>query len=160
VQASLVVMAQARQGVLIKGLAAPQLHGRQVRFSMLEVERMKRSNFLPVLFIVTLLLGSSRLWGHAVVVESTPKMNGIVNGPTLQIKLRFNARVDGKRSKVAVVDQNGVSRPIHLAQQVSPDSLLANISGLQSGKYQLHWQVLASDGHITQGDIPFSVVNP
>lgn len=120
---------------------------------------MKRCNFLPAVLVVIMLLGSGRLWGHAVVVESTPKMNAIINGPTLQIKLRFNARVDGKRSKLTVVDQNGVSHSVHLAQQVSPDSLLANISDLQSGKYQLHWQVLASDGHITQGEIPFSVVN-
>lgn len=122
---------------------------------------MKRRNFLPLVFTGTLLLlGSGRLWGHAVVVESTPKVNDVVSGTTLQIKVRFNVRVDGKRSKLTVVDQVGVSRPIHLAQQASPDSLLANISGLHSGKYQLHWQVLASDGHITQGDIPFSVVNP
>lgn len=122
---------------------------------------MKGRSFLPVVFVVTLLLlDASRLWGHAIVVESTPKANDIVNGPTLQIKLRFNARIDGKRSKLTIVDQQGVSRPIHLAQQVSPDSLLASISDLHSGKYQLHWQVLADDGHITQGDIPFSVVNP
>jgi len=146
--------------MLIKGLATHYPHSAPVVISILEVEKMKRCNILPVLFIATLLLGSGRLWGHAVVVESTPKVNDIVSGPTLQIKLRFNARVDGKRSKLTVVDQNGVSRPIPLAQQVSPDSLLANISDLRSGKYQLHWQVLASDGHITQGDIPFSVVNP
>ena len=122
---------------------------------------MNQRNFLPVVVTVTLLLlCSGRLWGHAVVVESTPKVNDIVSGPTLQIKMRFNARVDGKRSKLAIVDQDGVSHPVHLGQQVSPDSLLASVSDLHSGRYQLHWQVLANDGHITQGDIPFSVVNP
>lgn len=122
---------------------------------------MNQRNFLPVVVILALLLlGSGRLWGHAVVVESTPKVNDIVKGPTLQIKMRFNARVDGKRSKLTIVDQDGVSRPVPLGQQVSPDSLLASVSDLHPGRYQLHWQVLASDGHITQGDIPFSVVNP
>lgn len=122
---------------------------------------MKRRNFLPVVFIVTLLLlGSGRSWGHAVVVESTPKMDGVITGPTLQIKLRFNSRIDGKRSKLTLITANGVSRAIQLAHQVAPDSLLADVSHLHPGKYRLHWQVLAGDGHITQGDIPFSVVNP
>lgn len=122
---------------------------------------MKRRNFLTVaLTAIIMFLGTGRLWGHAVVVESTPKVNDIVSGPKLQIQVRFNARVDGKRSKLTLLTQDGVSRPIPLAPQVSPDTLLANISDLHSGKYQLHWQVLASDGHITQGDIPFSVVKP
>ena len=122
---------------------------------------MQRRNLFPVLVItVILLLGSSRLWGHALVVESTPKANDVVSGPTLQIKVRFNARVDGKRSKLTLVAQDGVSRPINLALQASPDSLAASLSGLHPGNYQLHWQVLAGDGHITQGDIPFRVVSP
>lgn len=107
-----------------------------------------------------LLLGSARLWGHAVIVESTPKANDVISGPTLQIKVRFNARIDSKRSKLTLMAPDGALRAIPLAQQVSADSLMANVSNLQSGKYQLHWQVLASDGHISQGDISFSVVNP
>jgi methionine-rich copper-binding protein CopC len=55
---------------------------------------------------------------------------------------------------------DGTSHAVDVLQQPSPDSLAATISGLHPGNYQLHWQVLASDGHITQGDIPFLVTAP
>ena len=74
--------------------------------------------------------------------------------------LRLNERVDGSRSRLALVAPDGIEHAIKLSQQTSPDSLLATVPNLISGKYQLHWQVLAGDGHITQGKIPFTVVVP
>ena len=121
----------------------------------------QRHNFLfwlVVATIVTISLG--RAWAHAVIVESTPAVNGVVTGPVLEIKLKFNSRIDGNRSKVRLMAPDSTSRAVTLSQQTSPDLLTAKIPNLTPGKYQLHWQVLASDGHITQGDIPFSVVNP
>jgi len=94
------------------------------------------------------------------VVESSPQTNGVVKGPVVGIKLRFNVRIDGPRSRLSLVGPDGASRALALVQQPSPDSLAATLSGLLPGKYQLHWQVLASDGHITQGDIPFTVTAP
>jgi len=38
------------------------------------------------------------------------------------------------------------------------DTLSAEAKGLRPGTYRLRWQVLASDGHITRGEIPFTVV--
>jgi len=37
------------------------------------------------------------------------------------------------------------------------DHLVGEADALAPGDYVLHWQVLAVDGHITRGDIPFSV---
>jgi methionine-rich copper-binding protein CopC len=31
---------------------------------------------------------------------------------------------------------------------------------LAPGDYRLRWQVLAYDGHITRGEIPFTVMHP
>ncbi len=96
-------------------------------------------------------------WAHAIIVESTPKINDVINGSVLEINLRFNVRIDGARSKLTLVLPDGTSRPVEFPRQSSPDSLSATVARLLPGKYQLHWQVLAGDGHITQGDIPFSV---
>jgi methionine-rich copper-binding protein CopC len=49
------------------------------------------------------------------------------------------------------------TRQVQLQQQPSPDLLTANATGLSSGAYRLRWQVLASDGHITRGEVPFNV---
>jgi methionine-rich copper-binding protein CopC len=42
-----------------------------------------------------------------------------------------------------------------MSSATGPDSLAAEIEGLVPGRYRLRWQVLAVDGHITRGDIPF-----
>jgi methionine-rich copper-binding protein CopC len=122
-----------------------------------------RSSSLPLrvlLLAITLSVVPLLAWAHAIVVDSSPQANGVVKGPMVEVKLRFNVRVDGPRSRLSLVDPNGNSRALDALQQPSPDSLAATISGLLPGKYQLHWQVLANDGHITRGDIPFTVTGP
>ncbi len=52
---------------------------------------------------------------------------------------------------------DGQSKPLTLDKQAAPDTLTAKVAGLTAGKYAIHWQVLATDGHITRGQIPFSV---
>ncbi len=120
----------------------------------------RRSSLLGLLIAALFSLSPERAWAHAIIVESSPKMNGVVTGPVVEIKLRFNVRIDGPRSRLTLVQPDGTSRAVEVLQQPSPDSLAATISGLRPGNYQLHWQVLASDGHITQGDIPFTVTAP
>lgn len=110
------------------------------------------------LLVGALCVLAGMAWAHAIIVESTPKANEVINGSVLEIKLRFNVRIDGARSKLTLVLPDGTSRPVEVPQQPSPDSLSATVPKLLPGRYQLHWQVLAGDGHITQGDIPFSVV--
>ena len=122
-----------------------------------------RSSSLPLrvlLLAIILSVGLVVAWAHAIVVESSPRANGLVKGPMVQVKLRFNVRIDGPRSQLSLVGPNGNSRALDALQQPSPDSLAATLSGLLPGKYQLHWQVLANDGHITRGDIPFTVTGP
>jgi copper resistance protein C len=101
---------------------------------------------------------AGQAWAHAIIVESTPKVNDIVTGPVLEIRLRFNVRIDGARSHLTLILPDGTSRAVESPQQPSPDSLSATVPKLLPGNYQLHWQVLANDGHITQGDIPFTLV--
>lgn len=119
-----------------------------------------RGSLLGFLIAMFFVLTPDQARGHAIIVESTPGVNGVVTGPRLEIKLRFNERVDGSRSRLTLVAPDGAAHAIKLSQQTSPDSLLATVPNLVSGKYQLHWQVLAGDGHITQGNIPFTVVVP
>jgi methionine-rich copper-binding protein CopC len=110
-----------------------------------------------VIFLGVVCLFAGSAGAHAIIVESTPRINEAVTGPVLEIKLRFNVRIDGGRSKLTLVLPDGTARAIELPRQLSPDSLSATVPSLLPGSYQLHWQVLANDGHITQGDIPFHV---
>ena len=96
-------------------------------------------------------------FAHAVLVEANPMANGVVAGPDVSIELRFNSRIDAARSRLTLVRPDQTVRPVSLSQSANPGSLNGQLTGLGAGEYKLRWQVLASDGHITRGEIPFRV---
>jgi methionine-rich copper-binding protein CopC len=102
-----------------------------------------------------------RASAHAVLVESTPGANSTVTGPDIAVKLRFNVRVDHGRSRLTLIaTQGGSAQQLTIGDDKTPDVLTAKAAGIKTGSYVLRWQVLAVDGHITRGDVPFIVRNP
>lgn len=111
-------------------------------------------------FAATLLLIfgiTSVAHGHAILVDSTPKPNATVKGPDLEVDLKFNSRIDGSRSRLVLLFADGSTSTLTIAKQSSPDHLLAKATNLKPGGCKLQWSVLASDGHMTRGEIPFTV---
>ncbi len=94
---------------------------------------------------------------HAILLESNPALKSAVTGPDVPIKLRFNVRIDALRSRLTLICPDGSSQALEIGKQSPADALLAEAKGLAAGAYRLRWQVLASDGHITRGEIPFTV---
>lgn len=78
-------------------------------------------------------------------------------GPKVGVALKFNSRIDSKRSSLSLLLPNSKVKTLTLAEQTAPDTLAAEADGLEPGKYRLRWQVLATDGHITRGDYAFTV---
>jgi len=94
---------------------------------------------------------------HAVLLESSPSLKSAVSGPDVPIKLRFNVRIDALRSRLTLIHPDGSAQALEISKQAPADTLAAEATGLAAGAYRLRWQVLASDGHITRGEIPFTV---
>jgi methionine-rich copper-binding protein CopC len=112
----------------------------------------------PAALGLALLLVNSTLAGaHAILVEATPAAKSTVAGPDLDIRLRFNSRIDGPRSRLTLVPPDGGARALLLEPQTAPEILRAKATALTRGAYKLRWQVLAADGHITRGEVPFRV---
>jgi copper resistance protein C len=112
---------------------------------------------LMTVIAVALVLTTRVALAHAVLVFSSPSANGSAQGPDVPISLKFNSRVDGARSTLMITAEDGKSTRLALDPQSAPDTLTARASALVSGKYAIKWQVLAVDGHITRGQIPFEV---
>jgi len=113
---------------------------------------------ISVLWLLLLVTGPTQMcWAHAILMDSTPKLNSMVKSPELNITLRFNVRIDGVRSRVRLVAPDGTISTLPLASQSTPDTLQTHAAGLKPGAYKLEWQVLASDGHMSHGEIPFTV---
>ena len=106
------------------------------------------------------LLRSGAAEAHAIVVEATPAANQSVTGSDVAIRLRFNSRIDHERSRLTLLDSAGESRPLAIDAGGADEMLAGRASGLAPGAYRLRWQVLAVDGHITRGELPFTVAHP
>ena len=90
-------------------------------------------------------------------MQSNPKVHATVKGPDVPIWLRFNSRVDGGRSRIHLTSADGSAVPVEALKQTAPDTLESQAKGLKPGSYKLQWQVLASDGHISSGEVAFTV---
>ena|SRR5215472_6916982 len=97
---------------------------------------------------------------HAILLESRPGLQSTVVGPDVPLKLRFNVRIDTARSRLTLILPDGSQQTLEIDKQAPPDTISSQATGLQPGTYRLRWQVLASDGHITRGEIPFAVTKP
>ena len=94
---------------------------------------------------------------HALILSSEPAAGAVVHGASVAVLLRFNSRIDQERSRLVLVRTDGTETVVSLGDAATPDKLAATLAGLAPGDYRLRWQVLAIDGHITRGDIPFTV---
>jgi methionine-rich copper-binding protein CopC len=124
---------------------------------------MKRSGTVKsrVLFgialVGALLLFSGLMEGHAVLKEAHPAANSKVAGPDVPILLKYNVRIDAKLSKIQILNPDNSTSELVIETQTSADTLSSKATGLKPGTYRIRWQVLAPDGHITRGEIPFTV---
>jgi hypothetical protein len=96
---------------------------------------------------------------HAILEDSQPPIGGSVAAGALALTLRFNSRLDRVRSRLTLTrpDHSQASLPIDPGG--APNVLTAHAT-LTPGAYSVRWQVLAVDGHITRGDVPFTVTPP
>jgi methionine-rich copper-binding protein CopC len=124
------------------------------------MSRILRISFLRLLLATSVLvLQAQPMQAHAILLDSRPAANSKVSGPNISIQLRFNVRIDLARSRLILVQPDGAQKRLHLNEYMSADVVASNAEGLKPGAYRLRWQVLASDGHITRGEVLFTVVS-
>ena len=105
------------------------------------------------------LLAAADARAHAVLVESTPPAQAEVVGAKVEFHLRYNSRIDAKRSRLSLKGPDG-ARPVAVAQGESEAELVARAEGLAPGRYILFWDVLSVDGHVSRGQVPFIAISP
>lgn len=124
------------------------------------LNRSRQTGVRPAMWVVTviaLLLIGSLAEGHAILKETSPAAGSTVTGPDVPIKLKFNVRIDATRSKLQLMMPDNNMTDLRVEKQSSPDTLTTKAIGLKPGEYKIAWQVLAPDGHITRGLVPFTV---
>ncbi len=112
-----------------------------------------------LLALVAALLLPALAAAHAVLEESTPSSGALVKAGALDLRFRFNSRIDQARSRLTLIRADHGRDTIVILPDTPPDILAAHLE-VRPGDYVVRWQVLAVDGHITRGDVPFSVTAP
>jgi len=117
---------------------------------------VSRRAILPLLTPIFLVVPQG-LWAHAVLLDSSPRIDSVQSGGEVQIHLRFNTRIDHTRSQMTLFAPDGTEQSVVPAPESPADGLNAEVETKLHGSWRLRWQVLSIDGHITRGDIPFKI---
>ncbi len=96
---------------------------------------------------------------HAILEDSTPPAGAAVKAGKLELRFRYNSRIDQSRSRLTLTRADNTKTTISITPNTPPDIISARLD-LPPGSYVVRWQVLATDGHITRGDVPFTVTAP
>jgi len=119
--------------------------------------KMFRNQRWVLPLVLLFLAGAPRAFAHAILVRSTPADHSVVHTRNVTLTLDYNSRIDAARSTLTLTGPAGRNRPLQRKSASRPAELKAFAAKLGNGTYHVHWQVLASDGHITRGDIAFTV---
>jgi methionine-rich copper-binding protein CopC len=129
------------------------------------VTRFSRSAGAPALLLCwALVLVSPRPASpHAIVLESSPVHDAVLERAPRQVTLRFNSKIEKRFTRVtlAAADQPPVAVALPESDDpAAPDRIVIPLRPLAPGVYVLRYRVLAVDGHITEGALRFTVGLP
>lgn len=121
---------------------------------------LSRDSLRPGVLAAALLLGPpSAALAHAILVSSQPRIDGTVSAGSVAMEFRFNSRIDRARSRLWLTGSDRTQAVLSILRE-GPEDVLRSRADLAPGSYSVRWQVLAVDGHITRGNVPFTVTAP
>ena len=113
---------------------------------------------LPCLVALLAGLGhGTSAFAHAIVVDATPADRSVLTRVPAEIVLRFNAKLEKKLTHVKLDRADGSTQTL---ADTAPEPAIIRATlppDLQNGGYTLHYKVLATDGHATQGVLRFTL---
>jgi len=111
----------------------------------------------PLILMFWTAINVDTVYAHAVVTESTLKIDPIKPNVATQVKLTFNSNVELELSKFYLVSKGDKHIGLTASKAQGQGQVAINIPALESGEYALRFRVFAADGHLTEEVIPFSV---
>ena len=119
---------------------------------------MKNQRITWVVGLLLVLGFSPQSWGHGVLIESTPPHGALLKESPSVIALRFNAALEPSITHVTLVDLKEQKQALHITGASTVERIVATVPPLPPGVYHVNYQVLATDGHVTEGSIRFTIL--
>lgn len=98
-------------------------------------------------------------WGHAFPDHSDPKVGSMVNGSVLSVRIWFDSDLEPAFSTIMVHNAVGkmVDKRDGRVNPSDPKLLEISVPPLAAGTYLVIWNVVARDGHRTNGQYTFTI---
>ncbi len=118
------------------------------------------SHRITVMALLGSALAPSSAMAHAILQQSQPPAGGSVPEGKVDMSFTYNSRVDRARSRLTLTNPDHKQIVLTIRDD-GPANIIDTSADLNKpGAYVVRWQVLAVDGHITRGDVPFTVTGP
>jgi methionine-rich copper-binding protein CopC len=97
--------------------------------------------------------------GHAFPDHADPKVGSTVSVPPAGVRIWFTAALEPAFCTIAVLDANGrkVDKGDGRVNSSDVTLLETSVPPLSAGTYRVVWNVVARDGHRTNGDHTFVI---
>ncbi len=98
---------------------------------------------------------------HAIVLESTPAHDAQLASSPPSVMLRFNSAIEHGLTRVTLTAGGGRPVPLAIASGEGSgserDRIVIPLRPLPPGTYVIRYRVLATDGHLTEGALRFTI---
>jgi len=112
---------------------------------------------VTMLLFVLILQPINTLQAHAVITETSLKVDNIPANQLKKVELQFNSQIELGLSRVFLVSQGDKQMSLGFSAGKQAGQLVIEIPPLTAGKYALRINVFAADGHLTEELVRFSV---
>ena len=112
---------------------------------------------IAVATLFALAMAPAGASAHAILMQSEPAAGASVPAGEVVMSFTYNSRIDRDRSRLTLTDPQHHLSVLTIAPSGSPNQIETSAQLPLPGAYAVRWQVLATDGHITRGDVPFTV---
>jgi copper resistance protein C len=113
-----------------------------------------------VAVLAGVVLAPAAAMAHAILAQSQPAAGASVPAGKVGMTFRYNSRIDRARSRLTLIGPDHGQTVLRIGPASEPNLLETSVALTMPGNYVVRWQVLAVDGHITRGDVPFTVTGP
>lgn len=110
-----------------------------------------------VILAMTSLVLAPQAIAHAILMRSQPAAGSSVAEGKVDMSFVYNSRLDRDRSQLTLTRPDHSQVVLTIGDRGPPNVLDTTADLTATGRYVVRWQVLAIDGHITRGDVPFTV---
>jgi methionine-rich copper-binding protein CopC len=123
---------------------------------------MRRVNLWTIIAVLSLAFASvlpEASWGHAFPDHSDPKVGSTVSASPAQVRIWFDSDLEQAFSTLMVHNADGkmIDKRDTRVGPADPKLLQVSVPPLPPGIYLVIWNVVARDGHRTNGQFSFTI---